>query len=296
MENNKKHWIEELFSPHFSAESFEAELLISEKQAKERAQKVEAIYKDVLCEFQENETKKKRDLLSKMIIHESSVQDQPGPAQHATCESCQKANNDSASASKSSRYCIWNEKELNLLRSEMNEKHSEGAHLSLQLSACKLEISELKAKQKETERELEALKMALAASKRANECKRVLINELKKEGEKKEANLQALRKDMHKKCAVVQELTTSMSNAREEKRHLQLRNTELQQEMSTLQQQQQLKVIIASEKTKLRYDAQIKKLQQEIETLKEERRVERHQRGQDVAELEFLRKLYINEK
>ncbi|XP_069798758.1 coiled-coil domain-containing protein 160 [Dendropsophus ebraccatus] len=301
MENSKKHWVEELFSPHFTAEdflhgSFEPELLIMEKQGKERAQKVEAIYRAALCEFQEKEKKKKRDLLSKMIVRESLVQDLPAPAQHATCESYQKADNDSATTSNSSGYCIWNEKELNLLRSEMNKKHSEGAHFSLQLSACKLEISELKAKQKETERELEALKTALAASKRANECKSVLINQLKKEGEKKEADLQALRKDVHRKCAGVQELTTSLSKAAEEIRRLQLQNTDLQQELNTLQQRQELKVIIASEKTKLRYEGQIKKLLKEIETLKEERQLERHQHGQDVAELDLLRKLYINEK
>ncbi|XP_075690495.1 coiled-coil domain-containing protein 160 [Rhinoderma darwinii] len=301
MEKNKKHWVEELFSPRFSAEdflheSFEPQLLISEKQAKERARKLKGIYKAAVCEFQEKEKQKKRELLSKLIIRESSMPDQPVVGQHATCESCQKADNDAATNSKSSGHCIWNEKELNLLRSEMNKKHSEGAHCNLQLSACKLEISELKAKQKETERELEALKVALAASKRANVCKSVLIIQLKKEGEKKEVDLRALRKEMHEKRVMAQELTMSLSKAREEIHHLQLQYTDLEQGLNTLQQQQELKIIIASEKTKLKYDAQIKKLLREKDTLKEERQMERHQRDQDVAELDFLRRLYIHEK
>lgn len=304
MENNKKHWVEELFPPRFSAEdflheSFEPDLTMLEKLAKERAIKVAEIYQSAVCDYQKKEKKKKRDLLSKMIIRESSMQDQqdqPAPAQHATCESCQKRNNESAPSGKGSGHCIWNETELNLLRSEMNKNHSGGAHFSLQLDACKLEISELKAKQKKTEKELEALKMALAASKRANECKSVLINQLKKEGEKKEADLQAARKDVHKKCVMVQDLSTSVSNASEEIRHLQLQNTDLQQELNTVKQQEDLKIIIASEKTKLKYDAQIKKLLREMETLKEERRMERHQRDQEVAELDLLRRLHIREK
>ncbi|KAM3910740.1 PHD finger protein 6 isoform 2-T4 [Leptodactylus fuscus] len=296
MASSKKHWVEELFAPRFSAEdflheSFEPELLISEKLAIERARKLEGIYKAALCEFQEKE--KKRELLSKMITRESSVQEQAVPTQNATCE---KADNDSAATSKSSGHCIWNEKELNLLRSEMNKKHSEAAHSNLQLRACKLQISELKAKQKETERELEALKVALAGSKRANECKNVLINRLKKDGEKKEADLQALRKDLAEKCVLVQDLTTSLSKATSEMQHLHLQNTDLQQELQTLQQQQELQILIASEKTKLKYDAEIRRLQREKETLKEERQLERHQRDQDVAELDLLRRLYIHEK
>ncbi|KAG8553361.1 hypothetical protein GDO81_003388 [Engystomops pustulosus] len=301
MENSKKHWVEELFSPRFTAEDFlhesiEPKLLISEKLAIERASKLEAIYRAALCEFQEKENRKKRELLSKMIVQESSVQDQAVPAQLATCEPCKKADNDSTAAAKSSVHCIWNEKELNLLRSEMDKKHSEGAHSSLQLAAYKLHTSELKAKQKETERELEALKMALAASKRANECKNVLIHQLKKEGEKKGADLQALRKDTHQKCDTVQDLTTRLSKAREEINHLQLQNSDLKQELNSIQQQHQLKIIIASEKAKLKYEAQMKKMQRELETLKEERLVESHQRAQDVAELDLLRRLYIHEK
>ncbi|KAM4021336.1 coiled-coil domain-containing protein 160 [Anomaloglossus baeobatrachus] len=301
MENNTKHWVEELFTPHFSAEDFlreslEPELLLSEKLAKERAMKIETIYKAAVCEFQEKDKKKKRELLSKMIIHEPCVQDQSVTAQHATCRACLKADNACDTASNSSGHCLWSEKELNLLRAEMNKKHSEGARFNLQLRACKLEISELKAKQKETEKKLEALKVALAASKRENECKRVLINQLKKDGEKREADLQSLRKDVHKKHATVQGLTTSMSKAREEAYHLQLQNTDLQQELDTLRQQHKLKILIVSEKTKHEYDAQIKKLLREIETLKEERQLVRHQHDQDVAELNLLRRLYIHEK
>ncbi|XP_073494017.1 coiled-coil domain-containing protein 160 [Phyllobates terribilis] len=297
MANNTKHWVEELFSPRFNTEdflreSFEPELLMSEKRAKERASTMEEIYRAAVCEFQEKEKRKKKKLMSEMIIRE----DQAVTAQHTTCESCLKRDIHSSTASENGGHCLWNEKELNLLRAEMNKKHSEGARFSFQLSACKLEISELKVKQKETERKLEALKMALAASKRENECKLVLINQLKKDGEKREADLRTLRKDMHKKHAMVQKLTTSMSKAREEVHHLQLHNTDLQQELNTLQHQQELKIIIASEKTKLQYDTQIKKLLREIETLKEERQVVRHQHAQDVAELDLLRRLYIHDK
>ncbi|XP_066435987.1 coiled-coil domain-containing protein 160 [Eleutherodactylus coqui] len=301
MEDHKKHWVEELFRPRFSAEdflheSFEPELLISEKQAKERARKVEGIYKAAVCEFQEKEKKQKREFLSKMMIHESSAQNRAAPVQHATCESCHRANNDSATTSRSGAHCIWEEGELNLLRSQMNKTHSEGAQSSLRLRACKLQISELKVKQKETEQELEALKVALAASKRASECKSVLINQLKKEGEKKEADLQALRTDRHTKCVMVQDLTTSLSKAREDLHRLQLQNVDLQQELKTFQEQQELNLIIVAEKTKLKYDAQIKKSLREMETLKDERKMEKHQHDQDVAELNLLRRLYIHEK
>ncbi|XP_063793544.1 coiled-coil domain-containing protein 160 [Pseudophryne corroboree] len=273
MDTRKKHWVEELFSPRFSAqdffhESFEPDLLTSEKVAKEKAKRVEGIYQAAVDKVQKEEKQKRKEILSKMIIRDY---DQADPAQSATCRYCQKLNTDSVTAVDGNNYCIWNEDELSLLRHEMNKNHSEGSRLKLQFSACKIEISELKAKQKETERELEALRLTLAASKRANECKSVLIKQIQKDGEKKDSDLQVLKKDLQGKCVMLSRLTRNLSRSREEIQDLQFQKQDLEQELKTLKLQQELRNDFAIENVKLQYEVKINKLLREIETIKEKR-------------------------
>ncbi|XP_075042103.1 coiled-coil domain-containing protein 160 [Mixophyes fleayi] len=276
MDTKKKHWVEELFPPHFSAqdffhESFEPDLLTSEKVTKEKAKRVEGIYQAAVGRFQKEEKQKRKELLSKMIIRDYDSDVQVAPAQNTTCISCKKLNTDSIPFISSNNHCIWNENDLSLLRHEMNKAHSDGAQLKLQFNACKLEISELKAKQKETERELEAVRMSLSASKRADECKSVLLKQMQKDGEKKDADLQVLKKDLHGKCVMLNGLTKSLSKSREEIQDLQLQKQDLEQELKTLRQQQELKNYIAIQNVKVQYDVQINRLLREIETVKGKR-------------------------
>ncbi|XP_068105675.1 coiled-coil domain-containing protein 160 [Hyperolius riggenbachi] len=276
MASEKKHWVEELFAPRFTVqdllhETFEPDLLLSEKLAKERAKTVEGIYQTELKKLQEEEKRKQKECLSRLIVqdYESSAQETPATTQGGKCASCHRPNG-TASIVGDSSSCIWNEHELNLLRREMKKKDAEGTQLKLHLNACRLELSELKAKQKETEQELEALRAELAASKRANECKSVLLKQMQTNDTKKDAELQFVKKDLHEHRAKLSNITNSLGKAREEIQDLQLQNKDLEEEFNTLKQQQSLKNILAMEKMKLKFSGEVNKLRGEIESIRAE--------------------------
>lgn len=283
MEDQKKHWVEELFAPRFTAqdlfyETFEPDLLLSEKLAKERAKTVKGIYQAALRELKEDEKQKQKDKLSKLIIrdYESSNQKAPATAQNTTCASCQKSNvSSSTTVGDDNNRCIWSEHEINLLRHEMSKNHSEGTRLKLQLEACKLELSELKAKQKKTEQELEAARAELAASKRYAECKSVFLKQMQKDGLKKDAEIQFLKKDLQDRAGMLQNLTSSLYKARKEMQDLQLQNNDMEYELKTLRQQQGLQNIFAVENMKLQFSRKVNNLREEIESIKAEREKQR---------------------
>lgn len=279
MEEKKKHWVEELFAPRFTAqdlfyETFEPDLLLSEKLAKERAKTVKVIYQAALDELQEDEKQKRKDKLSKLIIrdYESSAQKTPATAQNTTCASCQKLNGSSATtAGVDNNRCIWSEQEINLLRHEMSKNHNEGTRLKLQLEACKLALSELKDKQTKTEQELEAAKAELAASKRYTECKSVFLKQMQKDGLKKDAEIEFLKKDLQDKAGMLQKLASSFHKARKEMQDLQLQNNDMEYELKTLRRQKGLENIFAVENMKLQFSRKVNKLREEIESVKAER-------------------------
>ncbi|XP_072286547.1 coiled-coil domain-containing protein 160 [Pyxicephalus adspersus] len=278
MEDQKKHWVEELFAPHFTTkdlfyETFEPDILLSERVAKERAKKVEGIYQAALCKLQEDEKQERKKRLSRMIIqdYKSSAQETPTAAQSITCASCQNLITSSSKTVGAPDSCIWSEHELNLLRQEMNKKHSEGIQLKLQLDACKLELSELKTKRKETEQELEALRAELAASKRYTECKNVFLKHMQKEDAKKDAEIQFLKKDQRDKVNMLHNLTNSLQQTRREMQDLQLQNNDLEYEVKSLRQQQGLENIFAVENMKLKFSRKVNRLREEIEFIKAEK-------------------------
>ncbi|XP_018420902.1 PREDICTED: coiled-coil domain-containing protein 160 [Nanorana parkeri] len=276
MEDQKKHWVEELFTPRFTAqdlfyETFEPDLLLSEKLAKERAKAVQGIYQASLCKLQADEKLKRKETLCKRITqdYESSAQKKPTTTQSSTCAACQKLNSNSTDTVGDNK-CIWSEQELKLLRHEMNKTHSEGTQLKLQLDAYKLELSQLKAKQKETKRELEAVRAELAASKRYTESKSVLLKQMQKEGAKKDAELQFLKKDLQDKTLMVHNLTNGLQKARKGMQDLQLQNNDLEYELKSLKQQQGLENIFAVENMKLKFSRKVNKLRKEIDSITSE--------------------------
>ncbi|KAM5145397.1 coiled-coil domain-containing protein 160 [Mantella aurantiaca] len=294
MEDKKKHWVEELFAPRFTAQdlfydTLEPDLLLSEKLAKSRATKVEGIYQAALSKLQEDERQKRKENLSKLIIqdYESYAQKSPATAQSTTHASCPKTHSNSTDTADDINTCIWTEHELNLLRHEMNKKHNEGTRLKLQLDAYKLELSELKAKRKESDRELEAVRAELAASKRYAECKHVLVKQMQKDDDKKDAELQFLKKDLQDKAAMLHHLAHSYHKAKKEMQDMQMRNTDLEHELKSLRQQQGLDNIFAVENMKLKFSRKVNKLREEIESIKAEGGKQRGQVARDQGFLGF---------
>ncbi|MEE6496645.1 hypothetical protein FKM82_002449 [Ascaphus truei] len=300
MEVEEKHWVEDLFTPHFSTDdffhqTFEPDQLISEKLAKERAKRVEKIYHAALGKAQESQKLKRKEFLSKLIVRDykseqTAEQKRCITDQHGTCASCMRVNVVLPGTADRGEHCIWTGDELSALRHEMTKKQSEGARLKLQLNVGKIEISELKAAHKTTEKELEAVKEALTISRRESDCKSVLLKQMEKDRSKQDAELQALKKDLHGKCVMLCSLNKEVMKARQQIQELELNNRDLEQELKTLKQQQELKSAASIEKAKLKYRLEINKLLREMKTIKEEMNNGKIQHGRDLVALELLRK------
>ncbi|XP_053330024.1 coiled-coil domain-containing protein 160 [Spea bombifrons] len=299
MAEEKKHWVEELFPPHFSADdflyqTFEPETLTSEKFAERRAKTLQNIYQNALQKTQQEEEERRRELLSKRIVRAYDLHvtetkpEQSNANQHETCRVCGGVNTSPPRSAESNG--IWSSVELNVLRQEINRSQSEEARLKLKFDAYMNEMSELKAKYSKTLEELEAAKEALSISKRENECRKTQIKQFEKDLPRKEATIQDLRKDLHGKCVQVSSLNKLLAKAREDVQELQLKNKDFQQEMNTLKQQQELKNAISTEKLKLKYNVEINKLQKQIEILKEELTCKSAQHARDLIALDLLRK------
>ncbi|CAH2315195.1 Hypothetical predicted protein [Pelobates cultripes] len=299
MEAEKKHWVEELFSPHFSAEdflyhSFEPDQLESEKLSDKRAKAVETIYHTALYNTQQAEKEKRKAFLSKMIVRdyvslpEQINTKQSNTDQCQTCCLCGKVNTFSAANNEDN--CIWDENELNILRDEIKKTQTEQSYLKVHLDACKRETSELKSRNCKTVQELEEARASLSASQRKNECKKVLIKQMQKDLLKKDAMIQALRKDMHEKCVEVSSLNKHLAKAKQDILGLQLKNEDFEKQLKTLKKQQEFKSVALVDKLKLEHNLQLNKLHREIKAVKEEITSEKLQHDRDIVALDSLRK------
>ncbi|OCT67703.1 coiled-coil domain-containing protein 160 homolog [Xenopus laevis] len=290
MEDNK-HWIENLFPPHFTvqdffSQSFEPTQLISEKIAKEKAKTVEKIYHNAAERCLEAKEWKRREELSRMVFdYDPNIPDDKkgrGPPakdlqDNVTCSITGHVKDQ----------CIWTENELGMLRYEMQQRHSEGGKLKNQLDACKLELSEVKAKHRKAEQELGAVKEALTLSKTHSRNKSILLKQLENNKLQKDSEIQYLKKDLHEKSVKINNLNKNLSIAREEIQDLKLKKKDFEQELKTVKQQQEVKEASLIENLKQNYNLEKNKLLREIETLKEEKRKKEKTDSLNLASLDL---------
>ncbi|KAG8448311.1 hypothetical protein GDO86_015413 [Hymenochirus boettgeri] len=295
MEGDRKHWVEALFSPHFTVEdffkqTFEPEELITEKLTKERAKTVEKIYHDAFERFQEADKLKRKDLLSKMIVnsYEPNVHENKQKKQSPVRDHYASINLTHADGKE--KPCIWTEGDLKILRSEMDKTQCEGANIKIKFDASKLELSELKTKYKKTEQEFNTVKEALAVSKRQCKSKAILVKQIELDMQLKDSEIVSLKKNLHEKCMIEKSLCKNLSIARKEIKDLLWKVKDLEQVLKTVKQEQEIKKSMSFENLKLSYNLEKNKLLREIETLKEELKKEKIQHDRDHAALNFLRK------
>ncbi|NP_001106570.1 coiled-coil domain-containing protein 160 homolog [Xenopus tropicalis] len=297
MEDNK-HWIEKLFPPHFTvqdffSQSFEPEQLISEKISKEKVKNVEKMYHNAAERCLEAGKWKRKEELSNIFSYDPNIPDDQKEKEppvgnlhdNVTCPIAAHVDDQ----------CIWRENELKVLRHEMQQRYSEGAKFKNQLDACKLELSELKAKDKNTEQELGKAKEALTLSKTHIRNKGILVKQLQKDKLQKDSEIQSLKKDLHEKSVMINSLNKNLCIAGEEIQELKLKSKDLEQELITVKQQQGVKEGTLIENLKRNYILEKNKLLREIENLKEEERKREKTHSLNLAALDLLRKHFSSQ-
>nr|XP_006135365.1 coiled-coil domain-containing protein 160 isoform X2 [Pelodiscus sinensis] len=304
MENKDKHWVEKLFSPHFSVQDFfghsdRPASLMFEKLALERAKRVEEIYNMAIKKIQEEKRLKRKECLSELIVreYEPNIVDAKINISKKETEgdstSCGAGNLDvgaEESLKKTEGHCIWNAKELADLRQEMHKNHVEGVSLKLQLSSLNAELVELKAKYKKIQVDFENAEQELLNSKKEIRCKNTQLQLIQRDSLKKDVELQALKQHLHEKSANIRSLNEELLQARKEIQSLDLKNKDLQQEVKKLKQQHDLGNKASIEKVKLHYDLKIRNVQKELEAVKSELSDEKLLHAKNVKALEILRK------
>ncbi|KAM4696127.1 coiled-coil domain-containing protein 160 [Rhinophrynus dorsalis] len=182
MEEEKKHWVERLFPPHFSAQdfynqNFEPEQLVSERLEVARVKAVEKIYNAAVQRFQETEKLKRKEYWSKLIAKEyessgsvkNTEQTQLAEDQSGTCRSCGKLRA-ALAVSKRNRLCKSllmrhlekdmpkKDAEIQALKKDLHGKSTMLSSLENNLSKAREEIQDLKLNNKDLEKKLKTLK------------------------------------------------------------------------------------------------------------------------------------------
>ncbi|KAJ1198389.1 hypothetical protein NDU88_002230 [Pleurodeles waltl] len=298
----EEHWVQRLFSPQFTVQDlFEPpggeDSLTFEKRSKERAKKVEKIYNLATKKIQEEEKRKRKDYISKMIVHECEpkLPEKDSDSKNTTtaCKNTTLYSGDSNFGSDIEDYediCIWKSKDLAIIRQEMREKHLELKAQKIQLLNLNAEIAELKTKYKKTEEAYENVQQALSLSKRKSQCYALHVQQLEKDNLKKDLELQAAKEELKEKSKTVSNLSRDLHKAKMEIQSLVLQNKDLQKQGIQSKQQQEIRNVALIEKEKLQYSLHLKKLHQEMETIREEMNREKLLHARNLSALDLLRK------
>ncbi|XP_048369655.1 coiled-coil domain-containing protein 160 isoform X1 [Sphaerodactylus townsendi] len=306
MESSSQHWVEMLFSPHFSPDDFlnqahHPEPLICENMNVARASKRKELYNMAVTTFQEESRFHSKDSTSNFVKkHEPSL------AEAEINNSKEEAGGDSAcwgSANLDARseknseetegHCIWNAKEFAALREEMHKEHSESIFLKLQLSFLKTELAKLKDKCKKLVAEFDQTKQELSSCRRETLCKTAQLEQIQIHSYKKDAKIEALQQELHEKSANLRSLNADLQQGRGEILHLNLQRKDLQQELKKLKEQHHLENKLSAEKVKLHCEAELRKIQRELQVAKRELDAEKATNAQNAKVLEMLKKHFL---
>lgn len=306
MESSNQHWVETLFSPHFSQDDFlnqahQPQPLICEKLNLERASKRKELYNMAMNKFQKESRFHSKDSPSKLLKkHEprlvgtkinNSKEETGGDS--ACWGSANLDAGSEESIEETGGHCIWNAKECAALRKEMHKEHSESTFLKLQLSCLKTELVQLKAKCKKLVAEFDQTKQELSISRRESLCKTAQLEQIQNQSFKKDAKIEALQHELHQKSASLRSLNTELQEAREEIMHLNLRREDFEGELKKLKEQHHFENKLSAEKVKLLYDAEIRKIQRELQDAKRELDAEKATNAQNAKALEMLKKHFM---
>ncbi|XP_054852880.1 coiled-coil domain-containing protein 160 [Eublepharis macularius] len=306
MESSNQHWVETLFSPHFSQEDFlnqthQPKPLICEKLKLETASKMKELYSMAMTKFQEERKFHTKDSPSKLVKkHEPSLVGTKINNLKEETEgdtACWGSPNldvgSEGSIAETEGHCIWNAKEFATLREKMHKEHLESIFLKLQLSFLKTELLELKAKCKKLVAEFNQTKQQLSSSRKETLCKTAQLEQIQNQSCKKDFEIEALQQELYEKSACLRSLNADLQQARGEILHLNLQEKELQQEIKKLKEHQHFENKLSTEKVKLCCDAEIRKIRRELEDAKRELDAEKATHAQNVKALEMLKKHFL---
>ncbi|XP_007507276.1 coiled-coil domain-containing protein 160 isoform X2 [Monodelphis domestica] len=257
------------------------------------------MYNLAIKKFQEEKKFKRKEFISPLIEPESEPKlterkiniSKKQPERNSACWDAADLNvGTEESPTRTEGHCIWNAKELAALGQETQKKHAEGISQKIQLAFLNAELEELNAKCRKIETDFENAERELLKSKREISCKTLYLQAAKKDSLKKDRELRALKNDISEKSINVKNLTDALLQAKELIQKLDVENKDLKEMVGKLKLQIEAGNASLREKVKLQYKLEIKKIQKELEVVKNELRTEKFLHARNNKALELLRK------
>ncbi|XP_068930204.1 coiled-coil domain-containing protein 160 isoform X1 [Petaurus breviceps papuanus] len=303
METNGKHWVEKLFIPCFTPQDFFKQANqpepFSQQLAFDQAKGVEEMYNLAIQKFQEEKKFKRKEFISPLIEPESEPKlterkiniSKKQPERNSACWDAADLNvGTEESPMRTEGHCIWNAKELAALRQETQKSHAEGISQKIQLCFLNAELEELNAKYRKIEADFENAERELLKSKREISFKTLHLQAAQKDSLRKDRELQALKNDISEKSINVKNLSEALLQAKQLIQKLDLENKDLKEVVKKLKQQIEAGNAALREKVKLHYKFEMKKIQRELEVVKNELKTEKFLHARNNKALELLRK------
>lgn len=304
MDHSNQHWLEKLFTPHFSEEDFfngthQPEPLICEKLALVRARKREGLCNMLMSKFQEEKTLGRKELPSKLIVREQdpslkgtkiNISKEETEGDPACWDAANLDVGSEERLAETEGLCIWTAKECAALRKEMHKEKLGSISLKLQLSFLKAELGKLKDQHTKLVAECEQTKQELSNSRKETLCKAVQLERIQRQSFQKDSETVSLKRELYEKSSSIRGLREELQQAREENLHLNLFWKDLQQQLEMLQNQRNFENELAVEKMKLLYETEIGKLQKELEDMRRELKTEKASSTKSTQQLQMLKK------
>ncbi|XP_041111972.1 coiled-coil domain-containing protein 160 isoform X2 [Polyodon spathula] len=307
------HWVAQLFPPRFTALDLlensldpgtRPPLLLSEKLAGQRTERVQEIYRGALRELQEGERQNRRDRLAKRMVWEpqrgTKVEMSSNIATTTASTTSPAFQNSTEPASKEERArevtepSIWSAQELSILRQEMRQGDSERRRLETRLAEALEEIEKQRGERALLEQALESRERDLASARQQNERGALHIQTLQGEAGRRDARLEALAREVREKAADYRGLAQELQKARSEIQELTLHNRELTAELGSLRQEQEAERLRQEELAQVQRETAVRRLQRDLEAAQSELAVEKQRHGRSLSALELLRRHFAS--
>ncbi|KAL7863221.1 hypothetical protein SRHO_G00122050, partial [Serrasalmus rhombeus] len=193
------HWVEKLFSPHFTFQDLLEGKLKTEEPISVLPGRTESrrqIYIDVLREVQEKEEKIRRSSLAKRI----SRDEQPMAVDVEDKDSCEMLKPHCPGQIHSGEKCIWNEQDISTLRAALTELERDRWRLQQRLRSSDEQFKSEREERRRLQELLEEHKELLDCSRKEAARHALVVKALKMEVYQKDVQLQKLAKQSEEKA------------------------------------------------------------------------------------------------
>ncbi|XP_078544694.1 coiled-coil domain-containing protein 160-like [Lissotriton helveticus] len=270
----EEHWVERLLSPHVTVQEFSSHpqqfgSFLCDNKSKKKAKRVEEIYN--ILKFKDEQEMNISKNVAKQV---AGAHERKCSANVPVCIKLSKAGGDTVACFGEAYLLSGIDENTNLFISKPKEKecmprqkhkHCDEESDKMQLFILKSEISELKAKLQQRELDFQNVQRELLESRKKASCYAFYIEQ----SAKKDATIQALQEELHEKSKTVNKLNKDVYMEKKASANLQLQNKHLQQQLSELKQQNELRGLTFKETVKMQYNSQLNKLTNKVEAVKD---------------------------